>query len=288
MHKHGRFTGVIGLTVGLYRADVVPLVAVAAIGAPVTLATTLTFRALMSDPSVTGSSLGVIIRSDSSGTHAGWALPALAAGLIGILAGAWASATMVSMLVGHVRSGRRARLGDLGCGLQYWAWAALAALIVKLVDTGLNTVGALILPGAVTPARLVSLLIVLLVGTAVVFSVQEIVDLGRNGAAALLESWRLVRRAGFWQVLITFVLGSICLLPILFVEVFATTVLLPVASRVVVTSFVTAVIIGPLAAAFVTVMYFLAQDARERFAVVLLRGGPPPAPPRTSAPGRPV
>jgi hypothetical protein len=267
VNEGGRFSGVIGLTVRLYRANLGPLLVVAMIAGALVLATTLLFRHLSPGVAITGAHLGVIVRSGTGGSGIRLVLPSLAVGLIEVFVLAWASATMTAMLVGHVREGRSATLGDLKAGNPYWATVGAAALLIRLVPTGLNTLSALPPPGASAPLRVIATILDVAFSVAVIFYVQQIVDAGRNGGAALLESWSVVRRVGFWNVLAVVVLGEICVVPVMVVTMLLG-MLLPIGIRSAAIGFAITVILGPLVAAFATVMYFLATGARERLAVM--------------------
>lgn len=266
--SQGQFSGVIGYTVRLYRVNMAPLVLAVSIGATVTLLATLALAALRPHEAVTGSSLGIVVTSGSGGTHVSVWFAALAAGLVGIAASAWSTATMLACLFAHLRSGRRARLDALRGGFVFWAQVALAALLMDLLKKAVS----LLLPLAVFQLAFLASLVTLVLGLLFLFYAQEVVVAGRNGLAALLESSRLVLRVGFWRVLGTYLLGVLCVAPFLAVVgvlAVATHLGLRAGWPLALAVFVITLVLGPWFAAFTTVMYCLAIGERGSLTAVV-------------------
>ena len=142
-------------------------------------------------------------------------------GLITIATGAWATATMVVMLLRHARDGRRAKLADLACGLRYWPWVVLVALLDRVIVEVMHVATELAAPfsmvnliGIAFYSLVPFAVTVFLETTIFAFNVQEITDAHCNALTSLGASWRLVFGAGFWRVLGNRLLFTLCLAPL--------------------------------------------------------------------------
>ena len=223
-----QFDGLVGLTLRLYRINAGPLTAVAAIATAVILLAT-SARAGVSLSSAFGSPLfGLNLSSGSGGAHIGLDPQLLGFGLVGVAAGAWSAATMVPMLLRHVREGQPARFADLSVGFAYLVWVLVATVLVALLEAGLIVLAFFGLPA------LLSLVVPLLVleflfSTAILLYVPLIVD-GDDGPSALLASWRLVRTTGFWRLFVYVVVAELAaMVLVLIADLFAA--LLPNGAR---------------------------------------------------------
>ena len=200
-------------------------------------------------------------------------------GLITIATSAWATATIVVMLLRHMREGRRARLGDLGCGLRFWPWIVLVALLDTVIAETMNLTVNFAEPFPLFSAigmaayALTNLVVALFLGATIfAFSTQAVTDAHCNALTALGASWRLVFRVGFWRVLGNRLLFALCLAPLVLAasalnaERFTSwsAVAGPVAGQT-----LNGVVVAPLLAAFATVMYLLAYGDRARLEAVL-------------------
>ena len=87
-----------------------------------------------------------------------------------------------------------------------------------MLDRGVHLVE-LLWPTLTPLTGLAGFAITLLFLTVFTFYVQEIVVSGRDGIAALAESWRLVVGTGVWRVLGNQLLFVACLLPVLLADV---------------------------------------------------------------------
>ncbi len=262
-------TGLFRFTVRLYQADLGLLTAVGALSSVVAIAAGLLGRMASHGAFFNTTSLGVSFESDELGSHLHvyWAM--VGAHLLGVVALAWGSATFVSLLLGHLREGRRptAGLRAFLSGLPYCLWVAVFTLLFDLLDR-LLTLTSSVASGGSPLMLLVSLLLSVVIGVFFIFYVQEIVAAGRTGAAALSGSWRLVRHVGFGRVLGNRILAGICLLPLLVVEMVALNGL-GGAPGSALSQLLDGVIVAPLMAAFVTTMYLLARGGRAQVEGVL-------------------
>jgi hypothetical protein len=263
------FSGLFGFTARISRANAVPLVTVGFLGSATALLAAALIEGVHSTFSFSGASFGILVRGSDSGTHLSLSFAMLATGLITIAASSWASATMVVMLLTHVRRGRRAGVRALGCGLRYWPWVAAIVLLEDLLNRGFHLIE-LIWPNLLAFTVLPGLAVSLLFMTVFVFYVQEIVASRRNGLAALAESWTLVLRTGIWRVFGNRLLFAVCLLPVLLPE-FVLILHFGAYSAAggALSQFVSGVVVTPLLSAFTTVMYLLARGERKQVASVL-------------------
>ena len=138
--RHQSFSGLFGFTARIWRANAVPLVTVGFLGSAIALLAAALIEGMHSTFSFSGAAFGILVRGSDSGTHLSLSSPMLATGLITIAASSWASATMVVMLLTHVRRGRRASVRALGCGLRYWPWVAAVVLLEDLLNRGIYLV----------------------------------------------------------------------------------------------------------------------------------------------------
>jgi hypothetical protein len=244
--------------VRLYRANAGPLTAVAAIATAVTLLATFA-RAGVSLSSLSGPSFGLTLFRGSGGSHIGLDARILAYGLVGLLGGAWAAATIVPLLLRHVRERRSARYAELGAGLPFVAWVTVAALIIALLEVVLRVLLFFGLPEALGPLPL-ELVVELLLATAVLFYVPLIVD-GDDGLSALLASWRLVRRTGFWRLLVYLLVADVAVMLSANIAILVAE-LLPGDAVLVAVQLFLGLIVVPLMTTFTTVLYLLATGAR--------------------------
>ena len=161
-----------------------------------------------------------------------------------------------------------------------------------MFDRGLYAVGRIGF-GVFVPIALPVEVAGVILGVLFIFYVAEIVDAQMNGFAALGESWRLVRRVGFWRVLANRFLFGLCLLPVLVAEL---TAFLWTSNRyaagAVSAQLLAGAVVAPLAAALTTVLYLLARGDRESLEAVLGPAGlpqpaPPPVAPALQQPARP-
>lgn len=266
-------SGLLSLTLRLWRVNVGVLIAVGFIGSAVSLLAAAALEGVHSPHAFSGMSLiGLTILSGGDGVsvrlHPSVTLTFLIAGA----ATAWVTATMVTMLLTHVRSGTRPRLRDLGCGLPSWGWVALIVLGENLVLRLASVAGALwlgLLPFSVL-ARLA-------VGTAffTVFLLyaQVIVGQRRDALDALAGSWRLVVGAGFWRVLGNYLLFVLCLSPIMVATVLLSAHFHARGLAEAQDQVVFGVVVGPLSAAFLTALYLLARGDRAAVEAVVGAAG---------------
>jgi hypothetical protein len=271
--RHQSFSGLFGFTARIWRANAVPLVTVGFLGSAIALLAAALIEGMHSTFSFSGAAFGILVRGSDSGTHLSLSSPMLATGLITIAASSWASATMVVMLLTHVRRGRRASVRALGCGLRYWPWVAAVVLLEDLLNRGVYLVE-LIWPNLLALTGLPGLAVSLLFMTVFVFYVQEIVASRRNGFAALAGSWTLVLRTGVWRVFGNRLLFAVFLLPVLLPElVLVLHFGAYSAAGSGLSQLLSGVIAAPLLTAFTTVMYLLARGERKQVASVLRSGG---------------
>jgi hypothetical protein len=251
------FANLGALTLRLYRANLWPLTAVAIIATVATVAASLALSGSPLD-SVNDSNFGLTVAHDADGSRLGFDLSLLLYSLIGLLAGAWATATMVPQLLRFVRRPEPARL-DLKAGVPYLGSVALAALLVALLGSALLVILGFTWPGALT-SFLFQFAVSLLIGTAALFYVPLIVD-GQHALDSLLASLRLVRANGFWRLLAYLLVFQL-------VVSFAANVagllgaLLPDAAQPIAVLLVIGVIVTPLMTSFTTVLYLLCVGER--------------------------
>jgi hypothetical protein len=263
----GRFKGAIGLTVRLYQADFALLVLAAAVGVVVTAGVSVLLGVTTSERLDAAGTFGLQVSTVAGGRHVDLDAPALVSGLVSVVVSAWVVVTMAHLLLRHVRTETRPALRDIAGGLPFWGWAVVAGLLLRLLDAMVATLSALV-SSSVSPMLLVQTVVGVLVATACAFYAQMIVGERRNGAAALCDSFLLVRRAGFWSVLGMYILGGLCLLPV--VIVFALVVVAftdEQSSLILQTGY--SLVVGPLSVAFTTVLYVLARDERAELEAVV-------------------
>lgn len=196
------------LTWRLYRANAGPLTAVAGIATVVALAVSFA-RVGPSLTSFGSPSFGLTLTTGAAGSHIGFDAQVFAYGLVGLLAGAWEAATIVPLLLRRVREGAAPRY-DLLAGLPYTAWVVVATLLVALLTGALDMLMFFGMQGAIGSLPL-ELLVGLVLRTALLFFVPLIVD-GEDGLTSLLASWRLVRRSGFWRLLVYLLVAGLGLM----------------------------------------------------------------------------
>jgi hypothetical protein len=257
------FTGLFRFTLRIWRANLALLVAVALAAGALSLLAPALIEGLHSSFSFSGVEFGVLVHRSDGGTHLSLSLPMLATGLIAIAASSWTMATMIAVLLLYFGLGRRAGVRELGCGLPFWPWVAAIVLLEESLDRGVHLIGSL-WPVLTPFTGLAGFAITTLFVTVFTFYAQEIVASGRDGFAALAESWRLVARTGVWRVLGNELLFFVCLLPVLFPEValvahFGAHSVAGAASSQLLT-----VVLTPLMASFTTVMYLLACGERAK------------------------
>ena len=135
--RHQSFSGLFRFTYRIWRANLWSLVTVSTLACAVALLAAALIEGTHTIFSFTDTALGVTLNSSGSGTISSTSLGLERAmtftGLITIATGAWATATMVVMLLRHARDGRRAKLADLACGLRYWPWVVLVALLDRVI-----------------------------------------------------------------------------------------------------------------------------------------------------------
>ena len=269
--RRGTFTDLFRFTIRVWRTNLVALVIVGLLGTAIALLAAALIEGTHSMFSFTDTSLGLGISSNGFGTSVSLNRAMTLTGLITIATGAWASATMVVMLLRRLRSDRRPRLRDLGCGLRYWPWVTLVAFLLHVITTLMDLPG-LYLLGRPVFYILVTFTVSLVVSTIFVFCVQEIVDARCNALTSLGASCRLVVRVGFWRVLGNYLLFGLCsLVPLSLAEN-----LLEVARfnglgilGAVAAQSLGSVVVAPLAVAFATVMYLLARGDRGQVEAAL-------------------
>jgi hypothetical protein len=271
----GRFKGAIGLTVRLYQADFALLVLTAAIGVVVTIVVSALLGVTSSERLAVAGRFGVRVVTSGGGREVSLDATAMLWGLASVVVSAWVMVTMARVLLRHVRTGVRPALRDVTGGLPFWGWAIVAGLLLQLFDAALATLSALV-SSSISPMSLVQTVVGVVVSTVCAFYAQMIVDERRNGAAALWDSYLLVRRVGFWSVLGMYILAGLCVLPVLIV--FSVVVLFFAGDqRALILQTGYSLVIGPLSVAFTTVLYFLARDARAEIEAVATPVGAPPA-----------
>jgi hypothetical protein len=285
--RRGVFKGLFRFTLHAWLVNLWPLVVVSALACAVALLAAALIEGTHTIFAFTNTSLGITLSSSGSGSISSTSLGLQRAttftGLITIATGAWAGATMVVMLLRHMREGRRAKLADLACGLRYWPWVVLVALLDHLIAEVMNVATDLAAPFSMVNPIGISLNIVITSGvtlllgvTIFAFYVQEITDAHRNALTSLGASWRTVFQVGFWRVLGNRLLFTLCLVPLVLAESALNaaritswgTIAGPIAGQA-----LGSVVIGPLPAAFATVMYLLARGDRDRVEAVLGRTG---------------
>jgi len=260
--------GLFRFTARVYRANLGVLSAVAALSTVVAVAAGLVGRAVSHEAFFTTASSGVYSVSDGEGSHLHASWPMVASHLLGVVALAWASATFVSLLLGHLRDARRPSLGlqTLLSGLPYWLWVAAFSVLFDIVDRLLHLAASVTSPAS-PPMLFVPLTLTVVIGILFIFYVQEIVDARRAGTAVLHDSWLLMHRVGFWRVLGNRFLFGICLLPIVVVQVLALSVHGVPGSAV--SQLLEGLVVAPLNSAFVTIMYLLASGRHGQVEGVL-------------------
>jgi hypothetical protein len=268
-------SGLFTFTLRLWRANLVALLVAAFVGSAAVLLGAALLEGTHSAHAFSGSSLiGLVVNADETGSHLHLDIAALLTDLVAVAATAWATCTMVALLVRHVRLSTRPGLRDLGCGLPFWGWVVVVALLQNLVERLSGVPSALwFVLGA--PAGLIRLVVVLAFATVFLLYIQEVVDEGHDALGSLAASWRLVRAVGFWRVLGNYLLFTICITPIL-------TVLLTLAihfgthsaTGAILDQLMVSVLLLPLTAAFTTAMYLLARGDRARVEAVLGPAGP--------------
>jgi hypothetical protein len=255
----------------MWRANLLPLLVVGLLATAVGLLIALLTEGPHSSHAFSSTALVVI--SDQA-PHVRLSGPVVVTGIVSIAALGWASATMVAMLIGHVRDRRPADLGDLACGLPYSGWVIVISLLEILLDRGASIVEQAS-PMLDPLGTLGSLIVGTLFLTGFAFYAQCIVDERRDGFSALAASWSLVfRGVGFWRILGCQILFMLCLTPILAAG-FAPTIhygshSVPGAVSL---QLLTGTVVAPLSAAFVTVMYLLARGRRGEVEAVLGTAG---------------
>jgi hypothetical protein len=279
----GRFSGAIRLTVRLFQADFAVLVLAAAVGVVVTAAVSAALGVTTAERLTAAGRFGVYVVTAGGTRDVSLDAQALVSGLASVVVNGWVAVTMVHLLLRHVRTGARPGVRDITGGLPFWAQAVVAGLLLQLVDAAVAIPSALV-SGGVSPLSVVQLVVGLLVATACVFYTQMIAGERRNGAAALWHSFLLVRSAGFWSVLGMYILAGLCVLPV--AALFGIVVVILGGDR---SSFLLQIgyslVLGPLSAAFTTVMYFLARGERTELETVATPVGAPPAFSDMDAPG---
>lgn len=278
--RHQSFSGLFRFTYRIWRANLVPLLAVGLLASAIALLAASLIEGTHSFFSFSGNALGIGFYSGSDGSGVRLDTHMFATGLTTIAASAWASATMVVMLLGHLRHGRRASPGDLGCGLRCWGWVALAALLVSTVEQMASLLQFFWL-GFSPFFILVVLFVTVALASVFVFYVQEIADARRNSLTALGASWRLVRRAGYWRVFGNLLLFGLCLLPLLVAENLLISMRYSGWAGPAAGQLLTGMVEASLVAAFTTVLYLVAGGDREQVKAVLGpagrdEGGPQP------------
>ena len=268
-------TGLFRFTLRIWRANLVPLLAVALAAGAISLLAPALLEGLHSRFPFSGVGFGILVHNSDSGRHLSISLPMLATGLITIAVSSWTTATMVAMLVLYVTMERRVGLRELGCGLQFWPWVATVVLFESLLDRGVH-LAELLWPALTPLTGLAGFAITLLFITVFTFYAQEIVVRRHDGFAALAGSWRLVRRTGIWRVLGNELLFFACLLPILvpalaLVAHFGAHSVAGAAS-----SQLLSVVLTPLMLSFMTVLYLLASGKRTKLEGLLGAGRPDP------------
>ena len=241
----------------LYRANAGPLTAVAAIATLVAIVVSLA-RVGPSVTSFGSPSFGLSLSTGTAGSHIGFDAQVFAYGLVGLLAGAWEAATIVPLLLRRVRDGAAPRY-DLLAGLPYLAWVVVATLLVALLAVALRTLLFFGIQGAIGPLPL-EFLVELLLGTALLFFVPLIVD-GEDGPSSLLASWRLVRRSGFWRLLVYLLFAELGVMSASIVLGLFDAVL-PDWAQGRFTLLVFGLVATPLMISFTTVLYLLCTGAR--------------------------
>jgi len=158
-------TGLFRFTVRLYQTDLGLLTAVGAVSSVVAVAAGMLGRMASHGAFFNTTSLGVSYQSDETGSHlyVYWAM--VGAHLLGVVALAWGSATLVSLLLGHLREGRRPTLGS---GVPEWpallALVAVFTLLLDLLDRLLALAGT-VASGGSPPMLLLSLLLSVVIGS---------------------------------------------------------------------------------------------------------------------------
>ena len=269
--RRGLFTGALRFTFRIWRVNLLPLLVVGALATAAGLLVAVPTEGLHSAYAFSGTSLVVL---STRPPHLLMSLPIVVTGLVSIAAFGWASATMVAMLIDHVRKRRPASLRDLGCGLPFWGWVTAIYLLQILLDSGASVVEH-VSPALYALGSLGSFIVTTLFLTAFVFYSQAIVDERRDGFSALGASWLLVfRDAGFWRVLGYQLLFDFCLAPILVAGVALSLHFGAHSIRGGVSlQLLTGLVFEPLAVAFVTVLYMLARGRREQIEAVLGMAG---------------
>ncbi len=148
---------------------------------------------------------------------------------------------------------------DLLVGLPYLAWVVVATLLVALLAVALRMLLFFGIQGAIGPLPL-EFLVELLLGTALLFFVPLIVD-GEDGPSSLLASWRLVRRSGFWRLLVYLLFAELGVMSASIVLGLFEAVL-PDSTQVPFTLLVFGLVGTPLMISFTTVLYLLCTGAR--------------------------
>jgi hypothetical protein len=247
-------------TARLYLDDLGPLLAVAVVAALAVLSITALLESRGSGPyPMLGGGYGIAISSNGVESHVQVYWAVFLAGLARLAILSWASATMVAMLLAQIRRGRHPRLADLGCGLRYWPAVLVANLVFYAVEGVVHLVGLIFFLQVVIGLPLT--IAVLLLDVVLVFRIQEVVEGGNNGLAALLASYRRVRRAGFLRVLRPLVVGVLCILPILAMVVVVANFAGHQAAGNATAMLLGIVVEGPLVAVFTTVLYVAVTEA---------------------------
>lgn len=263
-------SGLFTYTLRLWRANLLSLVTASLLGTAVSLVVAGLLEGPHSAHAFSGSSLiGIDVYIDPTGRHLHLDVAVLLTDLVSVAVAAWASCTMVALLMRHVRLGVRTSLRDLGCGLPFWGWVGVVGLLYNLIDRLSGAAGAVWTVLAV-PGAFLRFLVGLAFYTVFLLYVQEIVDEGHDAFGALRASWRLVRGVGFWRVLGNNLLLVVCLMPALVL-----TALLAVhfgthsAARTILLDVALSVVILPVTVAFTTAMYLLARGDRTRIVAIL-------------------
>jgi len=165
---------------------------------------------------------------------------------------------MVPLLLRRVRDGAAPRY-DLLAGLPYLAWVVVGTLLVALLDVAVRLLLLFGIQASIGPLPL-EFLVQLLLGTALLFYVPLIVD-GRNAPTSLLASWRLVRRSGFWRLLVYLLVADLGVMSASIV-LGLFDVVLPDSTQAPFTLLVFGLLATPLMISLTTVLYLLCTGAR--------------------------